>query len=96
LDRFHPDLKDLVDEFKKIHQIGKVDDYIKNYECLKARVIGKQYSDEEYYLLGFLSGLNKEISDDVILYNPTTLKQAYKLARQIEKSLESHNKVIKT
>jgi Retroviral aspartyl protease len=42
-----------------------------------------------------LSGLNEEVSDVVMLYNPTTLKHAYKLARQVEKSIESHNKMLK-
>jgi Retroviral aspartyl protease len=40
--------------------------------------------------------LRDEIADTVILYNPTTLKQAYKLAKQIEKSLESHTKLFKS
>jgi Retroviral aspartyl protease len=62
---------------------------------LRARVSANQYSDEEYYLLGFLSGLKDEISDVVLLYNPTSLKQAYKLARHVECSLDSHNKMLK-
>jgi hypothetical protein len=73
LDRFHPDIKDPVHEFKQIQQNDKMDDYNKNYERVKARVITKQYSDGEYYLLCFLSGLNEKISDVVMLYNPTTL-----------------------
>jgi Ty3 transposon capsid-like protein len=80
LDRFNPEFKNPVDEFKKVHQSGKVDDYIINYERVKARVAARQFSDEEYYLLGFISGLKDEIADVVLLYNPTTLKQAYKLA----------------
>jgi hypothetical protein len=28
-----------VDEFKRLYQIGKVDDYAKKYERIKARVI---------------------------------------------------------
>jgi hypothetical protein len=79
LDRFHSDIKDPIHEFKQIQQNDKVDDYIKNYERVKAGVIVKQYPDEEYYLLGFSSGLNEKKSDVVMLYNPTTL-QAYKLA----------------
>jgi hypothetical protein len=31
----------------------------------------------------------------VLLYIPTTLKQVYKLARQVEKSIDSHNKMFK-
>jgi hypothetical protein len=58
-------------------------------------VAASQYTDEEYYLLRFLSGLNDEIANAVILYNPTTLKEAYKLARRVGKSLESHSKMLK-
>jgi Retrotransposon gag protein len=55
LDRFNPEMKDSVDEFRKIHQEGRVDDYIRNYKRIKARVLAKQYAEEEFYLLGFLS-----------------------------------------
>jgi hypothetical protein len=41
LERFHPDIKDPVHEFKQIQQNGKVEDYIKNYERVKARVMAK-------------------------------------------------------
>jgi hypothetical protein len=54
----------------------------------KTRVISHHYK-EEFYLLGFLSGLKKEVVDAIILYNLTTLKKTYKYARQIEKSLNS-------
>jgi Retroviral aspartyl protease/Retrotransposon gag protein len=83
IDRFNPDSKNPVDKFKKVQQLGRI----------KARVISHQYSKEEYYLLGFLSGLKEEIADAVILYNPVTLKHAYKLARQIEKSLHSQSRM---
>jgi hypothetical protein len=49
-------LKDPIDELKKKkYQTGKIDDYIKNYERARPRVVS-QYSKEEYYLFGFLSG----------------------------------------
>jgi hypothetical protein len=49
----------------------------------------------KYNLLGFLSGLKEEIADVILLYNPTILKQAYKLSRQIEKSLGSQTRMLK-
>jgi hypothetical protein len=88
-------MKNSVDEFKKVHQNGKVDEYIRNYECVKTRVAASRYTDEEYYLLGFLNGLKDEIAYFVILYKPTNLKEAYKLARQVERSLESHNRMLR-
>jgi Ty3 transposon capsid-like protein len=95
IDRFNPDFKNHVDEFKRIQQTGKVDDYINSYERIKARVSANKFSEEEFYLLGFLGGLKQEITDAIILHNPTTLKNAYKLARQIEKSLDSQQKLFK-
>jgi Ty3 transposon capsid-like protein/Retroviral aspartyl protease len=95
LDRFNSDSKNPIDEFKRLQQIGRVDDYIHSYERVKARVLAHQYSPDEFYLLGFLSGLKEEIADAVLLYNPSTLKQAYKLSRQIEKSLESQTKMLR-
>jgi hypothetical protein len=47
LDQFTPDYKNPVDEFKKVHQIGKVDDYIISYKHVKPQVAAKQVSDEE-------------------------------------------------
>jgi Ty3 transposon capsid-like protein len=94
-DRFNPDSKNPVGEFKRIHQLGKVDEYINSYERIRARVSARQYSDEEFYVLGFLSGLKDEIANTVLLYNPVTLKHAYKLARQIEKSLSSQTRMLK-
>jgi hypothetical protein len=64
-----------VDELKKkTHQSGIVDEFIQWYERIKLRVAANQYIDEQYYLLGFLSGLKDEISDAIILYEPKTLK----------------------
>jgi hypothetical protein len=37
----------------------------------------------------------EEIANTVLLYNPSTLKQAYNLARQIEKSLEGQTKIFR-
>jgi Aspartyl protease len=68
---------------------------INSYERIKARVSANKLSEEEFYLLGFLGGLKEEIADAIILHNPTTLKSAYKLARQIEKSLDSQQKLFK-
>jgi Retroviral aspartyl protease/Ty3 transposon capsid-like protein len=94
-DRFNPNSKNPVDEFKKVQKTGRVDDYINSFECIKARVSAKQYIDEEFYHLGLLSGLRDEIAYAVLLYNPQILKQAFKLARQIEKSLDSQIKLFK-
>jgi hypothetical protein len=84
-----------VDELTKVQELGKDDDYIQSYERIGARVLSIQYSIEEFYLLGFLSGLKEKVADAVILYDPTALKYVYKLAKQIEKSLESQIKMLR-
>jgi Ty3 transposon capsid-like protein len=95
LDHFNLNLIILWMTLKKVHQSDKVDEFIQQYERIKARVAANHYTYEQYYLLGFLSGLKDEISDVVILYEPKTLKQAYKLVRQVEHSIESHNHMLK-
>jgi Ty3 transposon capsid-like protein len=95
LERFNSDFKNLVNEFKRIQQTGKVDEYIQNFERIKARVLANQYTTETFYLLGFLSGLKEEIVDAIFLYNLLSLKQAYKLARNVEKSLQSQTKMLR-
>jgi hypothetical protein len=67
----------------------------KKYERIKARGPAKYYSDEEFYLLGFLSGLKEEIIDAVILYEPTSLKYAIKITKKVEKTLNSQTKVLR-
>jgi Retroviral aspartyl protease len=52
----------------------------------------KNYSEDDFYLLRFLSGLKSEIADAIELHTPQTLKQAFQLARQIERSFASQYK----
>jgi Retrotransposon gag protein len=67
LDRFNVDSKDPVDEIKRVHQTRTVDEYANRLERLKAQVLAKCYTKEEYYLLGFLSGVKEEILDDILV-----------------------------
>jgi hypothetical protein len=43
----------------------------------------------------FVSGLREEIADTVLLYEPTTLKQAIKIAKKVEKSIDSQTRVLR-
>jgi Ty3 transposon capsid-like protein len=96
LDHFEDDSYDPVNDFKRIHQTTRVDEYAKRYERIKARALAKCYSTKKFYLLWFLSGLKEEIADAVILYEPTTLKQEIKIAKKVEKSLDNQTRVLKT
>jgi hypothetical protein len=55
LNRFNSDSKNPVDEFKRIQQLGKNDDYIHSYEIIRARILSNQYTIEEFYLFVFLA-----------------------------------------
>lgn len=87
-----------VDEFKNVKQITTVDDYIKRFERARASLVARIRSlkdDEKFHLLGFFNGLKDEIVDALEIQNPTTLKQAFKVATQIEKSQASQEKKTK-
>lgn len=47
-------------------------------------------SSEEFYLGSFISGLREEIRNTIELFNPSNLKDALKISRQIELSLGSY------
>ncbi|XP_078182382.1 uncharacterized protein LOC144575983 [Carex rostrata] len=75
-----------IDEFKRIHQVGRVDDYAKNFLRAKSRLIGKGHIDasDEFYVGCFMSGLREDIRNTIDLFEPSTLKSAIRYARKIE------------
>ncbi|KAJ1692442.1 hypothetical protein LUZ63_009140 [Rhynchospora breviuscula] len=86
-----------LEEFRKVIHVGKIDDYIKNFDKVKSRLMSTtKMNDSSFYLMAFLSGLREEIKHTVGMYAPTCLNQAYKLARQAELSLEGQEKRSRT
>lgn len=78
-----------IDEFKRIHQIGKVEDYIKSFLRAQSRLYCKtQIDHEEFYVGCFMSGLKEEIRNTIDLFNPATLKEAFDYAKKIEITLD--------
>lgn len=75
-----------IDEFKRIHQIGRVDEYAKNFLRAKSRLMGKGHIDasEEFYVGCFISGLKEDIRNTIDLFEPLYLKAAIRYARKIE------------
>ncbi|KAJ4807690.1 polyprotein [Rhynchospora pubera] len=82
-----------LEQFRKVVHLGKVDEYIRNFEKVKSRLTTTtKILNEEFYLFGFLSGLKEELKYTVEMCEPLTLNQAYKVARQAELSLGSLEK----
>ncbi|XP_078157488.1 uncharacterized protein LOC144553264 [Carex rostrata] len=79
-----------VDEFKKVHQSGALEDYIARFLQARARLTYKRkITSEDFYVEGFISGLKDEIRHTIELFHPSTVNDAIRFARQIELSIDS-------
>ncbi|KAJ3704876.1 hypothetical protein LUZ61_008581 [Rhynchospora tenuis] len=86
-----------VGDFKRVHQEGKVAEYIRQFEKAKSRLIAEtKINSSCLFIQGFLEGLKEEIRYAVEVLNPITLNQAFNYARKIELNLESMDKRITT
>lgn len=74
--------ENLVGQFNKLTQKGKVEEYVKFFEELKAYMSAqnKPYS-ENYFIESFLSGLKEEIATSLYVVKPLTLRDAINQAR---------------
>ncbi|KAJ4745876.1 polyprotein [Rhynchospora pubera] len=82
-----------LEDFRKVIQSGKVEEYIKNFEKVKSRLMSStSVRGVAFYLMAFLSGLKEELNHTVQMCEPTNLNQAYKLARQAELSLHGQDR----
>ncbi|KAJ3708704.1 hypothetical protein LUZ61_012409 [Rhynchospora tenuis] len=78
-----------VGEFKRVHQVGKVTDYIRQFERAKARLIGEtKIRNSTLFIQGFVEGLKDEIRYAVEVLDPVSLNQAFNFARKAELNLE--------
>ncbi|KAJ1690028.1 hypothetical protein LUZ63_014183 [Rhynchospora breviuscula] len=94
LDRFvsHSD-SNPVGDFKRVHQIDKVADYIRNFERAKSRLISEtKIRNTNFFVQGFVEGLKEEIRYAVEVHDPVTLNQAFNYARKAELNLEGIDK----
>lgn len=79
-----------VDEFKRVHQTGRVEEYVKRFLQAKSRLTYmRKIVSEEFYVEGFISGLRDEIRHTIEMFNPLTVNEAVKYAKQIELFLDS-------
>ncbi|KAJ3687163.1 hypothetical protein LUZ61_016327 [Rhynchospora tenuis] len=89
-DRFQPHTTSHpVGDFKRVHQTGKVVDYIRQFERAKSRLIGEtKIRNTTLFVQGFIEGLKDEIRYAVEVLDPVTLNQAFNFARKAELNLE--------
>ncbi|KAJ4798340.1 polyprotein [Rhynchospora pubera] len=90
LDRFHlENSSNPVDDFKRVHQTGRVGDYIKSFEKAKTRLMFEtKIRSVPFYVMGFVSGLKEELRHAVDILDPVTLNQAYQFAKKAELNLD--------
>ncbi|KAJ3684964.1 hypothetical protein LUZ61_014128 [Rhynchospora tenuis] len=94
MDRFQSDTSsNPIGDFKRVHQSGKVGDYIKAFEKAKSRLMFEtKITSSVLFIQGFIEGLKEEIRYAVEILNPTTLNQAFSFARKAELNLDTVDK----
>ncbi|KAK6135833.1 hypothetical protein DH2020_030441 [Rehmannia glutinosa] len=95
LDRFlNEEGSHVIGQFNKLRQEGTVQDYILEFEELRAFMLDRvnKTHSEEYFMESFISGLKTEIREMLELLKPQNLMDAMKLARKQESRLTSKGK----
>nr|XP_027120660.1 uncharacterized protein LOC113737665 [Coffea arabica] len=86
--------KDIVEEFNKLHQTGKVEEYQERFEELKVLMTMKNpHLSEEYFVSSFISGLKDEIKTMIKMLRPTSLSETFELAVLQENALNLLNHI---
>lgn len=89
--------ENIVGQFNKLTQRGKVDDYINQFDELRNYVMMEEgYHRESYYIDNFISGLKDEIAQYLYNQKPQTLQEARDMARGQEFFLTVLDKRYKT
>ncbi|KAJ3689593.1 hypothetical protein LUZ61_018757 [Rhynchospora tenuis] len=84
--RFQTNMQqELIGEFKRLYQSGKVCDYIRLFDNRKARLQHERpYIPNDFYLSSFIEGLKEELRAMLTMLKPQSLNEAYHLATQYE------------
>lgn len=83
---------DPVGAFTKLQQLSTVDEYQSQFEVLSKRIPGLI---EEFQVSSFISGLMEEVQIMVTMLRPTTLPNAFGLARLQEQEIYRRNRITK-
>lgn len=74
-----------------------MEEYQESFEELKAFMVAKHRAlDENYFTSSFISGLKEDISNKVLLLYPTTLNQAFSMAKMQESIIDSPGRKAKS
>ncbi|KAH9768883.1 hypothetical protein KPL71_011779 [Citrus sinensis] len=92
--RFGPtDCEDFDEALSRVKQTGTLRDYQKEFERLGNRVQGWT----QKALVGtFMGGLKPEISEEIRLFRPRTLKEAISLARMRDEQLQRQKRLVRS
>lgn len=72
-------------QFKKVQQEGTVDDYVREFQRAKSRLMIQTGIKNEYFFVwSFICGLKDDIQHSINLFKPNTLDEAFNLALEIE------------
>ena len=86
----------MVEEFNKLQQARKVEEYQEKFEELKTlMMIKKSHLDEEYFVSSFISGLRDEITTMIRMLRTTTLSEAFDMVILQEDTLRLQRKISK-
>jgi len=80
---------DPAEAFTKLQQASTVDEYQSEFEVLSNRIPGLP---EEFRVSSFVSGLKEEVRIMVSMFKPTTLPDAFELARLQEQEVYRRNR----
>lgn len=72
-------------QFRRTQQTEDVEEYMKEFQRAKARLLADTgIKNEFFYLWSFISGLKEEIQNSINLFKPKTLNEAFNLALELE------------
>ncbi|XP_074306372.1 uncharacterized protein LOC141641616 [Silene latifolia] len=78
----------VVEMFNKLEQIGSLEDYVDEFESLKAFMLQKNKClTEDYFVESFIGGLKPSLKPFVRAFQPNTIAKALELARLQEENL---------
>ncbi|XP_074327173.1 uncharacterized protein LOC141665091 [Apium graveolens] len=89
--------ENVVGQFNKLTQKGKVEDYITQFDELRNYVMAEEgFHRESYYIDNFISGLKDDIAQYLYNQRPQTMQEARDMARGQEFFLSVLDKCYKT
>ncbi|KAJ8446373.1 hypothetical protein Cgig2_019266 [Carnegiea gigantea] len=81
---------EVVEDFRKLHQWGSMDEYLEKFEGLKSLMLQKTpVLPDDYFIASFVAGLKPHLKPFVKALNPLSLDDAVQFARLQEEATEA-------